>query len=38
MEFYRRHKDETSDMWESRYLKCISDMKSGVDETLMEVF
>ena len=37
MEFYRRHKDETSDMWESRYLKCISDIKAGVDEALMEV-
>lgn len=34
MEFYKRHKYETSDMWESRYLKCISDMKSEVGEAL----
>ena len=34
MEFYKRHKYETSDIWKSRYLKCISDMKSGLDEAL----
>ena len=34
MEFYKRHKDETFDMWKSRYFKCISDMKAGVGEAL----
>ena len=34
MEFYKRHKDETFDMWGSRYINCISNMKSGADEAL----